>query len=339
MRYYIKRFGQTILTLWIAATLAFLMYRLMPGNPVDAYKAELLRQAAESNMPIQTELLNERIERRMNIDPGKPLADQYIDYWADIILEQDFGRSIQYQEPVFDVLFRAMPWSVLVSVYGMLLGFSVSIFLGALQAYKEGTKFDYGVTLWTLITGSIPYYVAAIFMLSFLGFKWGIFPTGGRYDTSLTPDFTLRFFTSVLRHAALPVLSGFILSIGGALGLRGNAIRIVGSNYLKSARIRGIGTGRIATRYVLRNAMLPLYIGVLMGISGIFSGSIIVEWIFNYAGVGWYMYNALILRDCPLLMGAFLFYSTLTVLGILVADLTYGLIDPRVRGGESRESF
>jgi peptide/nickel transport system permease protein len=182
---------------------------------------------------------------------------------------------------------------------------------------------------------SVPYYVGGILMLSWLAYKFGWFPTGGRYPSGVTPGFNISFILGVAHHAALPIASGFIVGFGGAaLEMRGNSIRVMGENYLRVARLRGLSETRIAVRYVGRNSILPLYTKFMIGIAAIFSSSIIMEQIFRYPGMGWYTYDALALRDYPLLMGVLMLFSTVTVLGVLIADLTYGFIDPRASQGD-----
>jgi peptide/nickel transport system permease protein len=341
MNYFLKRIGQTVLTLFAAMTIAFILFRIMPGSPVDAYKAQLLAQAQRTGEKVSYEELNAQVEQYMGVDPDKPIPVAYYEYMRDVILYQDFGSSISTRPgmDVFDVLFAAMPWSVFISIYGLILGFGVSILLGALMAYKEGTRVDYGLTVWGQILASIPYYVAAITFLAVFAFQMGLFPTGGRYNTATSPGFNIPFMLGVINHGALPILTGFILGFGGSLSMRANSIKELGSDYLRSAKLRGVGGTRITSRYVMRNAILPMYTGLLIGIAGIFSSGVITEKIFRYPGVGWYLFGALTARDYPLLMGSFIFYTTLTVLGILMADLTYGLIDPRVKTGGERESF
>ncbi|QLH81998.1 ABC transporter permease [Halosimplex pelagicum] len=339
MRYVLKRFGQAVLTLFVVVTVAFILYRLMPGNPVSAYKAQLLEQAEQTGTQVDIEEINRRAELYLNVNPDQPIHLAYLEYMREALLNQDFGESLWYNRPVFDILFQAMPWSIFISIYSLILGRGVSLSLGMLMAYKEGSKFDYGMTIFGQALSAIPYYVGAIVLLAFLGYQTGIFPTGGRYDTATTPGFNIPFMLGVLHHGALPILSGFILGFGGNLSMRANAISVMGADYLRFARLRGVGTGRLATLYVGRNAILPLYTGIMIGISGIFSSSIILEQIFSYPGVGWFTFGALQSHDYPLLMGAFIFYTTITVTGILIADLTYGLVDPRVRSGGERESF
>lgn len=340
MKYFVRRVGQGIVTLFATITLTFMLYRLLPGSPVQAMKAHLLEQARRRGGSVNMERINQLVEVYTNIDPSKPIWLAYFEYIRDIVLYLDFGVSLWYSQPVFDILFTAMPWSVFVSVYGLLFGFTTSIILGGLMAYAEGSRFDSVATVFVTVMTSIPYYIVAILMLSFLAFQWGLFPTGGRYADTVTPGFNLPFIISVIRHGALPILTGYVVGFGGgALAMRGNSLRVIGEDYIRVARLRGLSDNRIATRYVARVAILPMYTGFMIGISGIFSSSVIMEKIFNYPGVGWYTFAALETQDYPLLMGSLIFYTTITVAGILMADLTYSLLDPRAKSGSERESY
>lgn len=340
MRYYITRVGQAVFTLFVVITISFFMYRLMPGGPVEIMQQQLVQQAiAQGNNP-DMQRINRLVDMYTGIQPNEPVWVQYLNYIRDIVLYQDFGRSIWQNEPVFKVLFAAMPWSVFVSIYGLLFGFTTNVLLGSLMAYWEGGKLDKGMSMVATVSTSVPYYVAAILMLSYLAFGLGWFPTGGRYDSQLTsPGFNLPFMLSVIHHAALPIASGFVVGFGGgALAMRGNSLRVMGQDYIRVAKLRGLSETRIATRYVTRNAILPLYTTLMVGIAGIFSSSIIMEQIFSYPGVGWYTLGAMQNRDYPLMMGVFLFFTTVTLVGVLIADFTYGFIDPRASTGD-KESY
>lgn len=339
MNYYAKRIGQAVFTLFAVITITFFMYRILPGGPAEAMRQQLIQEAATSGESVDIDRINRMVEIYTGFRPDAPLYQQYFNYMFDMIVHQDFGQSIWRSEPVFDILFKGMPWSVFVSIYGLLLGFTTNVLLGAVMAYKEGSRFDNAMSIVATVMSSIPYYVGAVVMLAFLSFKWGYLPTGGRYNPATAPGFNYAFMAGVVEHAALPILTGFLVGFGGgALAMRGNSIRIMGEDYIRVARLRGIGQTRIATRYITRNAILPMYTGLMIGISAIFSSSIIMEQLFNYPGVGWYTFGALMQRDYPLLMGAFIFFTTVTVTGILIADLTYGLIDPRASTGD-RESY
>ncbi len=337
MGYYLERIGQAIITFWAAITITFILYRLMPGGPVESMRNQLMEEAAMEGGEIDMDRINRLVELHTGVNPDQPIHIAYVDYLMDIVLYQDFGRSIWRNEPVFDVLWAGMPWSVFVSFYGLLLGFTANVLLGALMAWWENTRFDNWSSIIATFLNSVPYYVGAILFLAVFAFQLGVLPRGGRYNEHLDPGFHLPFMFSVIEHGILPIATGFIVGFGGgALAMRGNSIRILGSDYLRVAQLRGVSTARIATRYVTRNAILPLYTGLMIGISAIFSSSIIMELIFTYPGVGWYTWGALEGRDYPLLMGIFLFYTFVTILGILIADLTYGYIDPRA-GTEGRQ--
>ncbi|QLH83651.1 ABC transporter permease [Halosimplex pelagicum] len=340
MNYYIRRFAQAIVTFVVGMFITFALYRLVPGGPVQAIIADRVQTMQQRGQPVDTQEVAEMAEQLTGINPDTPIPIAFYEWLRDIILYQDFGESILFQDPVFDILFRGMPWSIFLSVYGLLLGFTATIAVGVFMAWHEGTKIDSGLTVFVLVMRSIPYYVAAIVMLSVLAFQWGLFPTGGRAPPAATPGFNVEYMIGIARHATLPILSNFIVGFaGGAIGMRALSVRVIGEDYLRSARLRGLGTNRILTRYLTRNSILPIYTGFMLGIAGMFSSNVITEVIFQYHGVGWFMLEAAVSQDYPLVMAAFVFFSGITVTAILIADLTYGLIDPRAGTGASRESF
>ena len=342
MSYYLKRVGQTILVFFSALTLTFVLYRLLPFGPVQQMKVNMVNKRlsqGDTITPAEMQRINQQVEALTSIQPDAPLYIQYLDYLEDIIIYQDFGQSIYLQDPVFDILFSAMPWSVFISVYGLAFGTTVSLVFGAIMAYREGSTFDKGLTVVTVLTSTVPYYIVGIILLIIFAFQLGWLPSGGRMDPNTTPGLNLPFIVGLLEHAALPVLTSFIAGFGGALAYRGNCIREMGKGYLRVARLRGISQGRLALRYVGRNALLPVYTSLMMGIASIFGSSIILETIFNYRAMGFVTYQALMNRDYPLIMGSFIFFTAVTLIGILIADLTYGIIDPRVKGGGDREAY
>ncbi len=341
MSYYLKRIGQSVVVFFVTVTATFALYRMLPFGPVEMMRVNLMNQLVQQGSPTpqQVEKINRMVEAYTGINPDKPWYVAYYEYLHDIILYQDFGVSIVKREPVFDILFEAMPWSLFISIYGLALGTTVSLLLGAAMAYTEGSRFDTGMTIFSILNTTIPYYIVAIVALIVFSFNLGWFPSGGRMTQGTTPGFNYPFIAGIVEHAALPILSSFVAGFGGALAFRGNCIREMGKGYIRLARLRGISQGRIAIRYVGRNALLPVYTSIMMGIASLFGSSIILETIFNYPAMGFVTFEALMDRDYPLIMGSFVFFTSLTLLGILVADLTYGIIDPRVKGGAERESY
>jgi peptide/nickel transport system permease protein len=229
-------------------------------------------------------------ETYFNLDFEKPLWRQYLEYIASI-LQGDLGQSLWYQEPVASLLGEAIPWTLLVMSISILFTFVIGLFLGAVMAYREGSSFDYASTVTTLLLNSIPYYVVALVFLFYFGYSKGLFPTGGR-SPSVEAGFTVEFIAGILYHAALPSISFIITAIGGiALRMRGNSISVLGSDYLRVARLRGLSSNRIAHRYVLRNSVLPMYTQLMLSIGFMFVGVIVLETIFSYRGVGFYMFE------------------------------------------------
>ncbi|WP_276256669.1 ABC transporter permease [Halomontanus rarus] len=225
---------------------------------------------------------------------------------------------------------EAAPWTILLTSVSMVYGLFVGIILGTVMAYYEGSRFDIGMTTGMIANSAVPYYVAAIVLLYFFGYQLQWFPTGGRFDGDTTVGPNPEFVMSVYYHAALPCLSMIATGFGGgALGMRANAIRVLGSDYIRVAKLRGLSSYKISTRYLGRNAILPMYTGILVGIGGILGGSVILETIFAYPGMGMLMYDATLARDFPLLTASLVFTTVLFVIGTLLADFTYALIDPR----------
>jgi peptide/nickel transport system permease protein len=256
------------------------------------------------------------------------------------LLQGDFGQSTRYGESVLSIIGPAIPWTVFLTGSALFIGFVVGVTLGAFMAYKEGSRFDLASTGVGLFLNSTPGYVVALVLVAYLGYRQGLFPTTGRYASATTPGLNLPFLASVLYHGALPIASMAIVAFGGwALSMRGNSIRILGEDYLRVARLRGLPTRRIAMRYVGRNAILPMYTGLMIAIGTVFGGAVIIENIFAYPGVGFYLIQGIGANDYPLMMGGFILITVAMIVGITIADLTYGWLDPRAKGGGSRESY
>lgn len=331
--YFIQRTLQAILTFVSVTVLTFLLFRVMPGNPIDAYRAKLIRSGQYS--PEEVERI---IAIRTNISPDKPLYEQFLDYFTGLVTG-DLGQSIRTGQDVAGMLADAMPWTIFVSAVSLLFIFAIGILLGAAMAYVESSDFDVASSVFSIIVTSIPYYVLAVILVWFLGYQANMFPTGGRVNYELTPGINLPFIKSVLYHGALPIASLVIARFGQrALAMRGNSIQVLGSDYLRVARLRGLSEQRIVTRYVARNAILPMYTSIMIAIGSLFGNSIILEKIFGYPGMGLLIFNSLNSDDYTVLMGGFIFITFGTLLGVYIADLTYGLVDPRASSSGNTSS-
>ena len=329
MHYYLKRTLRIPLTILAVATLTFGLIRLLPGGPFTQLRIQLIRQG----MPV--EQVNARIAALQNIRPDAPLYIQYWDYMSGLA-RLDLGTSISLNQPVIEVLARALPWTVFLVVTSTVAMFVIGVLIGAVQAYWEGSRFDQAVSGGSIFLMAVPYYIFAVVFLFFLGFEFRMFPTGNAVARGVESGLTLAYLGSVLHHAALPIISFTLGGIGStALSMRGNGIQVLGEEYVEVARLRGLPDSRIATHYVAKNAILPMYTGLLLLIGFRLGGTVVLEEIFSYPGLGYYLIESVNANDYPLMMGCFLVITVTLVVAVYIADLTYGLIDPRISAGES----
>ena len=331
--YYIRRISQALITVWAAITFSFVTVRLIPGGPMDYIAAQIRQRSGGS---VSQQRLNQMIEMYSQVNPDKPMLQAYIDYMVAVV-QLDFGRSIFYADPVWSVLGPAIPWTMFVSMFSLVIGTVLVFLIGGFLAVHEGDTWDVAGSYFVIFSDSIPYYIVGLVLLFVLGFQTDFFPNGGRYDNALTPGFNLPFMASVLRHAALPILSFAVTSWGG-LEFRAHCTRIIGEDYVNVAELRGLPKSRIQLRYIGWNSMLPMYTGLMAGLASLFGGSVIMEQIFRYRGMGFYFYEATMARDYTTIMAAVILFTVVTVIGLLIADFTYGFIDPRA-GHTQRESY
>lgn len=336
MNYYLKRVLRSGFTLWAVVTIAFVLTRLMPGGPVDYLRAQIRQQ----NPSASEDYIRQQVQSYINIQPDAPIHEQYIEYIVGLT-RLDLGNSVFFGRPVASIYAEAIPWTLFLLGSALTISFLISVGLGALLAYDQGSRLDYVMSTVSIVLNSVPYYVAAILLVAVFVTMTGWFPSSGPYGIEQQVGFNLPFIVSLLEHATLPILSVVLTAFGGqALGMRGMSISVLGEDYIRVARLRMLPTHRIALRYVARNAILPIYTGFVIQIAFMLGGSVILEQIFQYPGVGYYFFSAISARDYPLMMGGFLLLSVAVVTAVFVADMTYGLIDPRAgAGGEASEAY
>jgi len=331
MRYATRRLGQSLLTVFSVMTLTFVMIQFLPGGPLGYLRAQIARAGGDPGS------VDELAELYINMDPNQPIVPQYIDYMTSV-LQGNLGQSFVFNESVSVLLFSALPWTLFVMSLAISLTFVIGLLLGSLMAYHEGTSLDYVGTIVSIFLNSIPYYVFGLLLLFVFAIQLGWFPDSGRLSLGIEPGFTLTFLLDALHHAALPALSFAFTAFGGiAIAMRSNAISVLGEDYLRVARLRGLSSNRISIRYVLPNAVLPMYTSLLLAIGFMFGGTVILEQIYRYPGVGFYIFEGISARDFPLMLGGFLIISISVTLSILFADLTYSFINPKAdASGEAR---
>lgn len=332
--YYLKRTMRAVLTVWVVITITFGMIRLLPGGPLVQLRAKLIRQGVSPSR------VNALLESYQNIQPNQPIEAQYYEYMV-ALAHLDLGQSFVENKPVAEIIGNALPWTIFVMMTATILMFGLAIVWGALVAYKEGSRFDFVSSSVSILFASVPFYVLGIGLIVVFGYQLDLLPTGYRMSSGVDLGSGLLVFVlDVLDHAYLPIASLVLTGAGlQMLAMRGNSIQVLGADFVRVARLRGLSDQRIAVRYVARNAILPMYTGFLTLIGFNLGGSVILEEVFNYTGIGYYMFVALENRDYPLMMGIFLIITVALVVAVYIADLTYGLIDPRIKSGDSSEAY
>lgn len=330
-RYVLIKTAFLFTTYLAAATIAFVLPRIAPGNPVQQIIAGL------SQGTVSPDLLGQYEKQLMTeFELDKPLHVQFIHYLENA-LRGDLGRSISsYGEPVVNLITRHLPWTLLLLVPSTIVAWAVGNYLGARATYKKGTFFEKITVSTGILLSQIPFYWLAILLIFVFAIKLGLFPPGSAYTPTLSPELSIEFVKDVLYHYVLPFLSLTLVGIGGwIITMRVLAAMELGSTYVTFSETLNV-EDRILFRYILRNSLLPQVTGLGLQLGSFMTGQIITEQLFNYQGMGILLSRALGTRDYPLIQGIFLILIGTLLLANYIVDFIYVLIDPRIRLGHKR---
>lgn len=333
--YVVRMISRAIFTIWFVTTLIFFLVRLMPSNPIQVYVNELMVQYSLTYAEARDQAAS-----LFAIDLDAPLYQQYFDYMVQLA-HGNLGDSLRSPgTSVWQIIVAFLPWTLFSVGLGLIISFILGVLIGMLLAYKRQALWEPAVSGTASILSSIPNYIVGIVLLVYLGVYWNLVPIHkmrGSRSPGIQPGFTWVFIADIFFHAALPILTYVLSTIGSwILSMKSSTIGTLGEDYVTVARARGLSEGRITTAYVGRNAMLPLITQLLISIGFVVGGSILIESIFVYQGIGYRLLSALTTRDYPLMQGIFLIITISVVVSNLVADFIYGWFDPRVRiaGGD-----
>ena len=330
-KYVLKKFGWYFLTLIIAILLNFLLPRLIHGNPVDAMISHLAKGIKNTDT---LKRIYEEYYRQFGLD--KPLWQQFFIYVGNL-LHGDFGVSFGlFPRTVNNILASAIPWTLALQLPAILCGWAIGNVLGAFAAYKKGI-FDKIIFPVALFVSSLPFFILSIVLLYVFAVKLDWFPIGGGYNVQLNPAFTPEFIFSVIQHHMLPFLSITLVTIGGqGIGMREMALYELNSDYVNFAKLMGIRERKIIG-YVFRNSMLPQITGLALSLGTMIAGALITEIVFNYPGIGTWLFSAIRRLDYPLISGCTLVITIAVLLANFLIDLLYGVIDPRIKAAQMEE--
>lgn len=322
----LRKLGFYLIALWAAVTLNFLIPRLLPGSPVDILLGKLSQQGPVSPG------LRHSLEVLLGTNSDAPLWQQYFQYLGGLF-HGDFGVSVTYfPTPVIDVIGQAIPWTLGLVGIATTMAALLGVVLGAVAGWRRGTWIDSLIPSTTILS-SVPYFWLALLLVYLFASMLGWFPLTGGYDQNTAqPGFTGSFIGSVLYFGTLPALTIVISSIGGwLLGMRNMMVSTLSEDYVTTAEAKGLSPMRVMITYAARNAVLPSVTGFAISLGFVVAGSVVMERVFSYPGLGNALLDAVSNNDYALMQGLFLVITLAVLAANLLVDVLYSLIDPRTR--------
>ena len=317
-----RRLLHSIFVLWAVATILFLMFRLMPGNPLAAYISEAL-SAEQQNLIMQ----------QFGLD--RPLWEQYVIYFGNLV-QGELGTSFHRREPVLSIVLSVLPNTIILTFCGLFIAYAFGILAGAYLAWHRGTWIEGVVVPIALATRAAPEFWLGMILLAVFAFWLGWFPSGGANSAGAmyAGELDRIFSRDFLLHLTLPALTIALYLQGLPLPLmRSTMIEAMHEEFVTMARMKGLSEWRIVIHHAARNSLLPVLTAFALAIGPNISANVVVETVFSWPGLGRLLVQAVSTSDYPLAQGAFFLIALVVIVMNLVADLLYGFLDPRVSHG------
>ncbi|MBO5412118.1 MAG: ABC transporter permease [Clostridia bacterium] len=324
-KYILKRLGISFL---ILLGVSFLLYTLLRCMPTDFVEAKILALNT-SGATVSDEFI-QQMYKTYGLDGN--IVEGYFS-WLKNFCQLDFGKSFISQREVASEIFNGdrIGTSFMVAAIATIFEFLIAIPLGITAATHQYSFRDYLVTVLVMIGISLPSFFFGQMLKDIFANKLGWLPVSGMTDA--TRDYTgFAALVDYLRHMCLPILTVVILSIGGRMRMtRTNMLEVMNSDYIRTARAKGLSEGKVIYKHAFRNTLIPVVTGLAGLIPSLFSGAMITEQVFDLTGIGSYSLNAMTQGDIPVIMTYNMFLAFLSVMGVLLADLMYAVVDPRVK--------
>ena len=314
-KYILGRIGAMMLTLFLVMTLSFCVIRLMPMSIFE-------------NPEVSPEI-QRKLEAEMHLD--QPMVVQYYYFIKGVLTEGNFGTSVKVRPgmDVFAIIASRIPPTVVLNIFSLLISIPLGIVLGTIAALRCNRTADHVISFLIVIFISVPSFVFASLLQYLFTFKWPIFPT--LYDSTAS-SFGAMFYSLFLPIFALALNP--VATIGRYL--RGELIETLSSEYLLLARTKGLTRAQATVRHAFRNSLVPIANTIIPMITGIMGGSLVVEKMFAIPGMGGQLIDSILAGDHFLTVALLIFYSAISLFTILIVDISYGIIDPRIRIGEGK---
>jgi peptide/nickel transport system permease protein len=318
--YLLRKLGFSVLTILIVVIVNFLLFRVLPGDPVRSVIGRNIRISAEAQQALR---------EQFGLD--KPVfPDQFLDtlgQWA----RGNLGVSWSLRRPVSEVLMAKLGNTVLLIGLGQILAILFGVMLGLLAGWKRKTAIDVGALTFSLIAWAVPTFWLGIILLA-AGSTWFGLPTGGIVSPANTGKPLLSVIPDLARHLILPTLTLTILYLGEyMLIMRSSILEVLSEDYILTAKAKGLSQWQVLWKHALKNAMLPIVTLIALNLGFTVSGAIYIETVFSYDGLGKLFQTALTRQDYPLLQGAFLLLAVSVIIANMLADTLYVVLDPRVK--------
>lgn len=314
----LRRLGASLLLLLLVLTVAFFILRLIPGDPIHVFEGQRLTLEQQ-----------QRLRRIYGLD--RPLPEQYA-IWLSSALRGDWGTSLSQQRPVSSALLDALPATAILASAALTVEFAAALLLGVTAARRRQSAVDHAIRLGTLLLFSQPVFWLGLMVILLFSYVWPVLPASHMRSVDADLMGPAGRFLDLLRHLVLPSLVLGLSNAGGtARFVRASLIEVMGQDYIRAARAKGLSELRVVWVHGLRNAAVPLVQLFALSLPALLSGSLITEVVFSWPGVGQLTFNAILARDYPLVLGATAFSAIVVVLGNLFADLLHAVVDPRVR--------
>jgi peptide/nickel transport system permease protein len=324
LKYILKRLGLSVLILLGVSLIIYALIRSMPTDYVTAKVLETSQYLSEEDVAAKVAAMNKAYGLDTNIIQGYGT-------WLVKLCRLDFGESFLYGESVISVIKGSMGVSFIVALIATVFEFMIAIPLGITAATHQYSARDYIVTVLVMVGISLPSFFFGQLLRNLFSMKLGWFPSSGLVDATVDHTF-MEMILDYAAHLFIPILTVVILSIGGRMRMtRTNMLEVMNSDYIRTARAKGLGEGKVIYKHAFRNTLIPLVTSLAGLLPSLFSGAMITEQVFDLPGIGNKAYQALIVADIPFIMGYNMFLALLSVIGVLLADLMYAVVDPRVK--------
>jgi peptide/nickel transport system permease protein len=314
----LRRLGTSLLLLLLVLTILFFFLRLLPGDPTRTSEGQRLTAEQRQNL-----------RRLYGLD--RSLPEQYLT-WVSSVARGDWGTSLSQQRPVSTALWDVLPATMLLASTALAIEITAALLLGVAAAFRRDTAVDHTIRVVTLFLFSQPLFWLGLMSILLFSYVWPVLPASHMRSVDAEFMSPLDRVLDLLRHLVLPATVMGLGAMGGTTRfIRGSLIEAMGQDYIRTARAKGLSERRVVWVHGMRNALVPMIQVVAVSLPVLLSGTLLVEVVFSWPGLGRLTFQAILTRDYPLILGATALSAAVVILGNFLADVLHALIDPRVR--------